>query len=172
MGPIHCPKFLLPGLGLALKTYGRRFGECIPQPLARKAWGWCPAVSMREIYYALAAWHPAGCSVWVVSHSRILSRGNIPTGQWGPSLLVGGLYSPSHLSVVGYLQNLIRVVAPPTSLLHPCREAAVGPRLLIRREIPSYLAAIASISRGHSTIRYPWTFLVAFTALQNPELIS
>jgi len=34
-----------------------------------------------------------------------------------------------------------RVVVPPTSLLHPGREAADGPRLLISREIPAYLAA-------------------------------
>ena len=40
-----------------------------PQPLARKAWGRFPAVSMREIYSALAAWYPSGFSVWVVSHS-------------------------------------------------------------------------------------------------------
>src|SRR6218665_4139437 len=62
------------------------FGECIPQPLARKAWGRCPAVSMREIYSALAAWHPAGFSVWVVSHSPDpLPR--LPTGQWGARLI-------------------------------------------------------------------------------------
>src|SRR6218665_316176 len=39
------------------------------QPLARKAWGRCPTVSMREIYSALAEWHPVEFSVWVVSHS-------------------------------------------------------------------------------------------------------
>jgi len=27
------------------------------------------AVSMKTVYSALAAWHPAGFSVWVVSHS-------------------------------------------------------------------------------------------------------
>jgi len=50
-------------------SHGRLFGKCIPQPLVRKAWGRCPAVSMNEIYSALMAWHPAGFSVWVVSHS-------------------------------------------------------------------------------------------------------
>jgi len=33
------------------------------------------------------------------------------------------------------------MVVPLTSLLHPAREAAVGPRLLISRETPAYLAA-------------------------------
>jgi len=32
------------------------------------------------------------------------------------------------------------VLVPPTNLLHPAKEAAVGPRLLIRRETPAYLA--------------------------------
>src|SRR6218665_2991203 len=35
----------------------------------------------------------------------------------------------------------MRVAVPPTNLLHPGREAAVGPRLLIRRETHAYLAA-------------------------------
>jgi len=33
------------------------------QPLARKAWGRCPAVSMKTVHSAVAAWHPAGFSV-------------------------------------------------------------------------------------------------------------
>ena len=33
------------------------------------------------------------------------------------------------------------MVVPTTYLLHPGREVAVGPRLLIRREIPAYFAA-------------------------------
>src|SRR6218665_1661459 len=69
--------------------------------------------------------------------ARILSQGN----PLGSGLLFGGLYSPSHLSVNGCLQGLMRMVTPPTSLLHPGREAAVGPRLLIRREDPAYFAA-------------------------------
>src|SRR6218665_3525776 len=40
-----------------------------PQPLARQAWGRYPAVSMKTVYSALAAWHHAGFTVWVVSHS-------------------------------------------------------------------------------------------------------
>jgi len=40
-----------------------------------------------------------------------------------------------------YLQDLTRVVVPPTSLMHPGREAAGGAQLLIRRETPAYLAA-------------------------------
>src|SRR6218665_2194285 len=71
--------------------------------------------------------------------------GPLCTGQWGPGLLVdlvGGLCSPSHLSVVGHLQGFIRVVVPPTILLHSGREAAVGPRLLIRLEIHAYFSAI------------------------------
>ena len=56
--------------------------------------------------------------------------------------MVGDLYSPSYLSVIGFLlQGSIRVVVPPTSLLHPGRVTNVGPRLLTRREIPAYLAA-------------------------------
>src|SRR6218665_4212290 len=51
-----------------------------PQPLARQAWGRCLAVSIKTVYSALVAWHPAGFSDWVVSHSRILSRGN-PLGS-------------------------------------------------------------------------------------------
>ena len=82
----------------------------------------------------------AGFSVWVVYHSpNPLPRW--PTGQWGPGLLVAGLCSPSHLSVVGHLQGLMRVAVPTANLLHPGREAAVCPRLLIRRETPAYLAA-------------------------------
>src|SRR6218665_1130994 len=41
----------------------------------------------------------------------------------------------------GYLQDLIRVMLPPSNLLHPGREATVGPRLLIRRKTTAYLAA-------------------------------
>jgi len=37
---------------------------------------------------------------------------------------------------------------PPAKLLHPGREAAVGPRLLIRRETPAYLAANLYIWRS------------------------
>jgi len=70
----------------------------------------------------------------------VLSRGN-PLGSGGQAYWVGGLYSPSHLSVVGYMQGFIRVVVPPTILLHPGREAAVSLRLLIRRENPAYFAA-------------------------------
>jgi len=66
--------------------------------------------------------------------------------------LVGGLYSPSHLSVVGYLQDFIKACMPPTILLHPGREAAVGPRLLIRREIPAYFADNLYIQRS---LHYP-----------------
>src|SRR6218665_4041780 len=40
-----------------------------PQPLARQAWGRCPAVSMKTVYSALAAWHPVRFSVWVVSRT-------------------------------------------------------------------------------------------------------
>jgi len=58
----------------ARRTFGRSLEEnssagSFPQPLARQAWGSCLAVSMKTIYYALVAWHPAGLSVWVVSHS-------------------------------------------------------------------------------------------------------
>src|SRR6218665_450813 len=56
-------------LPLPCRRHGRLFGECIPQPLARKAWDRFPAISLMEIYSTLAAWHPAGFSVWVVSHS-------------------------------------------------------------------------------------------------------
>src|SRR6218665_1015815 len=94
----------------ARRTFGRSSEEIssaglFPQPLARQAWGRCLAVSMKTVYSVIAAWHPVGFSVWVVSHS------------------------------------FIRVVGPSTILLHPGREAAVGPQLLIRREIPAYLAA-------------------------------
>ena len=71
--------------------------------------------------------------------ARILSRGNRMGSGARPGLLVGGLYSPSHLSVVGYMQDLTRVVVPSTNLLHPGREAAVGPRLLIRRDLAAGL---------------------------------
>src|SRR6218665_284980 len=72
------------------------------------------------------------------------------------------MYSPSHLSVVCCPQDLIRAIVPPTSLLHPGREAADGLRLLINREIPAYFAAsLYKLSRGHSTIRHLWTRWVA-----------
>ena len=64
-----------------------------------------------------------------------------PTGQWRPGLLQFILYSPSHLSVIGYLKGLMRVAVPPTNLLHPGREPAVCSRLLIRWETHAYLAA-------------------------------
>src|SRR6218665_3004291 len=87
---------------------------------------------MKIVYSTLAALHLAGFSVWVVSHSPSPLRGN-PLGRligWRPVL-----------SVVGYLQGICRVVVPFTSLLHPGREVAVGPQLLIRWEIPTPLAA-------------------------------
>src|SRR6218665_89521 len=121
----------------ARRTFGRSSEEnssagSFPQQLARQAWGRCLAISIKTVYSALVAWHPAGFSVWVVSHSPSPLRGN-PLGRligWRPVL-----------SVVGYLQGLIRVVVPFTSLLHPGREVAVGPQLLIRWEIPTPLAA-------------------------------
>src|SRR6218665_2580012 len=42
-----------------------------------------------------------------------------------------------------------REVQPPPCLLPPAREAAVGPRLLIRRENPAYLAANLSLRSFH-----------------------
>ena len=59
-----------------------------------------------------------------------------------------------HLSVIGYLQDLIRVVVPPTNLLHPGREAAVGPRLLISRPIVAlngFSTPGKSMPNGHAT---------------------
>jgi len=58
---------------VARVTFGRSSGEnssagSFPQPLARQAWSRCLAVSMKTVYSALAAWHPAEFSVWVVSH--------------------------------------------------------------------------------------------------------
>jgi len=54
---------------LLAAVHGNSLAKVFPQPFARKAWGRCLAVSMRVIYYTLAAWHPAGFSVWIVSHS-------------------------------------------------------------------------------------------------------
>src|SRR6218665_1154436 len=75
-----------------------------PQLLARKAWGRCPAVSMREIYYVLAAWHLpdflSGLSAIAESSPEVT---HWAVGAMG--FLVGGLYMPSHLSVVGYLHS-------------------------------------------------------------------
>src|SRR6218665_767506 len=68
------------------------------------------------------------------------------------------VYSPSHLSVVGYLQGLMRVAVPPTNLLHPGIERS----LLVRNclglfvgKLP-FISQLVSISRGRSTIRHPW----------------
>ena len=74
---------------------------------------------------------------------RILSRGNSVGAR-----LIGSLYSPSHLFVIGYLQDLMKVVVPPTSLLHPGREAAAGTRLLICQETPAYPPANLYICRS------------------------
>src|SRR6218665_2710694 len=57
----------------ARRTFGHSAEEnssagSFPQPLARQAWGRCLAVSKKTVYSALAAWHPVGLSVWVVSH--------------------------------------------------------------------------------------------------------
>ena len=57
---------------------------------------------------------------------------------------------------------------PPTSLLHPGIEAAVGLRLIIRQETIAYLAAF--ICRGRSTIH--WMRWVSVTALLSRIRIS
>src|SRR6218665_2907418 len=48
------------------------------------------------------------------------------------------------------------MVVPPTNLLHPGREVAVGPRLLIRGEAPFYLyleVVPLSATRGHVVLQ-------------------
>src|SRR6218665_3147152 len=61
--------------GAARRTFGHRSEEnssasSFPQPwhLQSRRGGRCPAVSMKAVYSAFAAWNPAGFSVWVVSH--------------------------------------------------------------------------------------------------------
>jgi len=55
-------------------------------------------------------------------------------GRVGIDLLNGGLASPCHKVVIGYIQLLVASELPPHSLtLHPDDRAAVGPRLLIRQ---------------------------------------
>jgi len=54
--PRHFPGHVGPGV----EDMEGSLANVFHQLLTRKAWGRCPAVSMREIYYALAAWHPAG----------------------------------------------------------------------------------------------------------------
>jgi len=122
---------------------------------------------MREIYYALAAWHPAEFSVWVVSHSRILSRGN-PLGSGDQAYWLAActrqITSPS--------QGVCRVswgwlCHPPTTCTLVERPLLVHDCLFVGR-LP-LISQLASISRGHSTIRHPWTRWVAVTALPLPD---
>src|SRR6218665_429002 len=63
-----------------------------------------------------------------------------------------------------YLQDLISMVVPPTSLLHPGRPLLDRDCLFVGK-FP-LISQLASISRVHSTIHHPWTHWVAVTALR------
>src|SRR6218665_2361535 len=69
----------------ARRTFGHSSEEnssagSFPQPLARQAWGRCLAVSMKTIYSALAALHPAGFLFGLSPIAPVFSRGN-PLGS-------------------------------------------------------------------------------------------
>ena len=77
---------------------------------------------------------------------------------------------PSHLSVVRYLQDLTGWWChPPASCTLVERPLMVRDCLLVGK-FP-LISQLASISRGHSTIRHPWTRWVAVIALQNPNMM-
>src|SRR6218665_4056911 len=78
----------------------------------------------------------------------------------GPGLLVGGLYSPSHLSVVGYLQGLRRWwwwCHPPASCTLVERPLLVSDCLFVSRlsrSWPLYLEIVPlSATHGHSGLQ-------------------
>src|SRR6218665_1148298 len=106
-------------ISIEFLLYGRRVATHSVDPSLSHFLGEFPGLGLALIPDVVVSEVEPRFSVWVV---RILSRGN-PLGSGSQAYLLAAC--TRQVTVVGYLQGLMRVTVPPANLLHPGREAAV-----------------------------------------------